>query len=378
MPRSASCSGSRSVRIRPTCQRRSCAPARPVRRACSWSTSAGFTECGRTRPVVSARGLVGRDPGRTPAHRRGIDWTSPDFRVSAMLEDGTTFGIVENVRGASREQDRLRLNGIAYHETCRRESSCSRAGSGRLPPRHPDRHRRGARRDAGGVAEELLAATGRAAGLGHACARRDRGWAGRPAGSLDRRFPDGGLRRLGGGGRIGRPPGARRAASGPPAVSGARAWGTWILVAALVFVHFLLHVGLGYGRGAPDLLTVALLLAAREVRVGTAAAVGLLFGLLEDALSVLAFGANAVAMTAIGILGALTRDLFVGDSRLFAVSYFFVGEVDARLHPLGHGRGPASPTIRRSGSRPGGRRQRVCAVVVGLVVVTLVPRPGEV
>jgi cell shape-determining protein MreD len=86
-------------------------------------------------------------------------------------------------------------------------------------------------------------------------------------------------------------------------------------------------VGLGIGRGAPDLLTVALLLSAREVGVGSAAGIGLFFGLLEDSLSVLAFGANTVTMTALGMLGALTRDLFVGDSRLFVVSYLFLGKL---------------------------------------------------
>ena len=102
---------------------------------------------------------------------------------------------------------------------------------------------------------------------------------------------------------------------------------TWVLVGVLLLVHFVLHVGVGFGRGAPDLLTVALLLAAREVGPGTAAGIGLFFGLLEDSLSVLAFGANSVAMTVVGVLGALTRDLFVGDSRLFVVSYLFLGKV---------------------------------------------------
>lgn len=100
----------------------------------------------------------------------------------------------------------------------------------------------------------------------------------------------------------------------------------WVVVAGLFVLHFLLHVGLGIGGAAPDLLTVALLLAAREVGMGWGAGVGLLFGLLEDALSVLSFGANSVAMTMLGLAGATTRDLFVGDSLVFLVSYFVVGK----------------------------------------------------
>ena len=100
----------------------------------------------------------------------------------------------------------------------------------------------------------------------------------------------------------------------------------WFVVAGLFLLHFVLHVGLGLGRVAPDLLTVALLLAAREVEVGAAAATGLVFGLVEDALSVLSFGANAVAMSLVGLAGAVTRDLFVGDSLFFLVSYFVAGK----------------------------------------------------
>lgn len=100
----------------------------------------------------------------------------------------------------------------------------------------------------------------------------------------------------------------------------------WVVVGGLFVLHFLLHVGLGIGGAAPDLLTVALLLAAREVGMGWGAGVGLLFGLLEDALSVLSFGANSVAMTMLGLAGATTRDLFVGDSLVFLVSYFVLGK----------------------------------------------------
>ena len=100
----------------------------------------------------------------------------------------------------------------------------------------------------------------------------------------------------------------------------------WILFAGLSLTHLLLHVGFGVGRAAPDLLTVALLLGAREMGMGRAAGLGLFLGLLEDALSVLSFGANSVAMTTVAVLGAFTRDLFVGDSRLFLVSYFVIGK----------------------------------------------------
>ena len=100
----------------------------------------------------------------------------------------------------------------------------------------------------------------------------------------------------------------------------------WVVVLGLFVLHFVLHVGFGFGIGAPDLLTVALLLGAREMGVGGGAGLGFLFGLLEDALSVLAFGANSVAMTVLGLAGATTRDLFVGDSLVFLVSYFVLGK----------------------------------------------------
>jgi rod shape-determining protein MreD len=98
-----------------------------------------------------------------------------------------------------------------------------------------------------------------------------------------------------------------------------------ILVPAFVVLHFFLHLGLGLGGGAPDLLTVALLLAAREVGMGAGAGVGFFFGLMEDSFSVLAFGGNTLSMTLVGILGSRTRDLFVGESIGFHFWYLAVG-----------------------------------------------------
>lgn len=98
------------------------------------------------------------------------------------------------------------------------------------------------------------------------------------------------------------------------------------VVAGLVVLHFLLRVGFGVGGAAPDLLTVGLLIAARETRMGWAAGLGFVLGLLQDSLSVVAFGANTVTMTVVGTLGAGTRELFVGDSRAFVILYFFIGK----------------------------------------------------
>jgi hypothetical protein len=52
---------------------------------------------------------------------------------------------------------------------------------------------------------------------------------------------------------------------------------------------------------------------------------GFILGLLEDAFSVLSFGANAMSLTILGILGARSRDFFLGDSLLFLFSYLAIG-----------------------------------------------------
>lgn len=118
----------------------------------------------------------------------------------------------------------------------------------------------------------------------------------------------------------------------------------WVLALLLFALHFLLHVGFSYGRGAPDLLTLAILLLARELPVGRAGVVGLIFGLCEDALSVLAFGANSIATTLVAIGGAITRDLFVGDSRTFLMSYVFIGKLVRDLvHWIAVGEGLRQP-----------------------------------
>lgn len=114
-------------------------------------------------------------------------------------------------------------------------------------------------------------------------------------------------------------------------MSRGRSWSFWLLVVLLVAVYFLLHLALGLGPVVPDLLTVALLLAARQLRAPSAAAFGFVLGLLRDSLSLVAFGADTITLTLLGYLGSRSRDLFVGDSLLFVGVYLTAGKL---LHDL--------------------------------------------
>lgn len=97
-------------------------------------------------------------------------------------------------------------------------------------------------------------------------------------------------------------------------------------VLLLVLLHFVLRVGLGLGPLVPDLLVVAVLLAAREMRAGWAAGLGLLLGVLEGALVPFAFGASALVLTVLGFLGARSREIFAGYSPVFLAFYLFAGK----------------------------------------------------
>ena len=109
-------------------------------------------------------------------------------------------------------------------------------------------------------------------------------------------------------------------------MNGRVGWGFGIFIAILVALHFLLRVGLGYGQLAPDLLVVALLLAARQVSAGSAAGLGLLFGILDGAIVPPAMGASALALTVVGFVGARSRELFAEDNYILLALYLFVGK----------------------------------------------------
>lgn len=86
-------------------------------------------------PVVTWRGLVGVILEVQKEISRGMDWTHPDFKASAMLQDGTMFGIVDNRRRAFREVDRLVLNGTPFNEDVLPGTPVLTSGLGATYPR---------------------------------------------------------------------------------------------------------------------------------------------------------------------------------------------------------------------------------------------------
>jgi rod shape-determining protein MreC len=68
----------------------------------------------RYAPIVSGQGIVGVVQEVYPSSAIAMDWTHPDFRVSAMDANGIVYGIVRSRRGEFREEDRLEFDGTAF------------------------------------------------------------------------------------------------------------------------------------------------------------------------------------------------------------------------------------------------------------------------
>ena len=99
-----------------------------------------------------------------------------------------------------------------------------------------------------------------------------------------------------------------------------------IVVVALIVAHLLLRVGFGLQEVAPDLMVLALLVSSRPLGPGGGAAMGFGLGLLEDAFSMLSFGASVFALTLVGTAAALIRHHFEGRSLFFQFTFFFLGK----------------------------------------------------
>lgn len=86
-------------------------------------------------PVLVAGGLVGVIKEVRPRSAIGLDWTHPDFRASAMTEDGTVYGVIEPRRGSFRDGDFLVLNGTPYHTELAEGDLVVTSGLGGMYPR---------------------------------------------------------------------------------------------------------------------------------------------------------------------------------------------------------------------------------------------------
>jgi cell shape-determining protein MreD len=98
-----------------------------------------------------------------------------------------------------------------------------------------------------------------------------------------------------------------------------------------VLLDLALHVGLGLGGLAPDLIAVAVLLTARRSSAVSVAVLALVLGLIDDAMGVGNLGARALGLGFAGLVGTWTRQLVDGEGPLFIVPYLFLGKwlVDA-------------------------------------------------
>ncbi len=68
-------------------------------------------------PVVSPEGLVGLVLSAGPRSSVAMTWAHPDFRVSAITEDGSVLGIVAPAPAPDASEAFLELRGVPYRDT---------------------------------------------------------------------------------------------------------------------------------------------------------------------------------------------------------------------------------------------------------------------
>lgn len=111
--------------------------------------------------------------------------------------------------------------------------------------------------------------------------------------------------------------------------------GTALLAAGLLVLHFLLRPLLAEWSVGPDLLAGGLLLAALDLRAGTAAVLGFVAGVLEGAMAGAGMSALSIAYALAGYLGARSWDLMFADARLFLPVYLVLGSWLLQVVPAG-------------------------------------------
>lgn len=98
-----------------------------------------------------------------------------------------------------------------------------------------------------------------------------------------------------------------------------------LIVVLLLVLQFTVRPFLGW-RAPIDFLTIAALLAAVRVRPGAAAVIGLVLGLLADALTPSAFGSGALALTLVAYGASTLKAVFFADNAALSALFVFAGK----------------------------------------------------
>ena len=86
-------------------------------------------------PVVSPEGLLGMLMAVDRRSAVAMTWAHPDFRVSAVSEDGTVLGIVAPALNTEASQTFLEFRGVAYRDTVATGSLVMTSGLGGVYPK---------------------------------------------------------------------------------------------------------------------------------------------------------------------------------------------------------------------------------------------------
>ena len=98
-----------------------------------------------------------------------------------------------------------------------------------------------------------------------------------------------------------------------------------LIVLVLVVLQFTVRPFLGW-RAPIDFLTIGALLAAVRVRPGAAAAIGLVLGLIADAITPSAFGSGALALTLVAYGASTLKAVFFADNAALSALFVFAGK----------------------------------------------------
>lgn len=99
-----------------------------------------------------------------------------------------------------------------------------------------------------------------------------------------------------------------------------------LVLVVLVALHFTLRPLLDWRAGV-DFLVIGVLLVAARARPGTAAVVGLVFGLVLDSMNPDALGAAALAMTATAFAASRLKSAFFAEALELNAIFVFGGKV---------------------------------------------------